>query len=238
MTETTENKKELNKKLKIGILLFCILSGLILSIFLVLFLLTNLINIFPKSLENRIGDLLKNSYLVENVDNIKTKKAQNILNEITKESKYDVFVVRKNEINAMALPGNIIIVYEGLYNKVNNDELRFVLGHELGHFVNRDHLKGFVRVLFTGLILNDSNYGITKYILSKLFNLIELSFSRDAEYKADEYSIRLLKERNLSSKGALSFMRYLKTINSEEPFEYFSTHPNTNERIKKLENLE
>ena len=52
--------------------------------------------------------------------------------------------------NAMALPGGLIIVTQGLLDEVESEnELAFVLGHELGHYRNRDHL----RALGRGIVL-------------------------------------------------------------------------------------
>ena len=48
--------------------------------------------------------------------------------------------------NAMALPGGLIIVTAGLLDQVESEnELALVLGHELGHFNNRDHLRALGR---------------------------------------------------------------------------------------------
>ena len=48
--------------------------------------------------------------------------------------------------NALAFPGGLIVVTRGLLDNVESEnELAFVLAHELGHFRNRDHLRGSVR---------------------------------------------------------------------------------------------
>lgn len=48
--------------------------------------------------------------------------------------------------NALALPGGGIVVTAGLLKVMETEEeLIFVLGHELGHFVHRDHLRGMGR---------------------------------------------------------------------------------------------
>ncbi|HAN32740.1 MAG TPA: hypothetical protein DCQ06_14195, partial [Myxococcales bacterium] len=57
-------------------------------------------------------------------------------------------------VNAMALPGGGIVVTSGLLKLLRNeDELSFVLAHELGHFVGRDHLQGLGRGLTLGIAL-------------------------------------------------------------------------------------
>ena len=57
--------------------------------------------------------------------------------------------------NAFALPGGWIGVTTGLLAEVDSEnELAFVLGHEIGHFRNRDHLKGLGRGLALGIVLS------------------------------------------------------------------------------------
>ena len=56
--------------------------------------------------------------------------------------------------NAMALPGGLIVVTQGLLDQVESEnELAFVLGHELGHFRNRDHLRALGRGIMISLFL-------------------------------------------------------------------------------------
>lgn len=56
--------------------------------------------------------------------------------------------------NAMALPGGAIVVTAGLLDVLETEEeLAFVLGHELGHFVHRDHLRGMGRGLALQLVM-------------------------------------------------------------------------------------
>lgn len=66
----------------------------------------------------------------------------------------DFFIAGSPEVNANAISafkeGNphIVTIYSGLYNLMNQDELRYVVGHELGHLINKDgklgRLLGFV----------------------------------------------------------------------------------------------
>ena len=56
----------------------------------------------------------------------------------------DFFIAGSAEVNANAISafkeGNphVVTIYSGLYNLMNQDELRYVVGHELGHLINRD----------------------------------------------------------------------------------------------------
>ena len=55
--------------------------------------------------------------------------------------------------NAMAFPGGLIVVTEGLLDQVESEnELAFVLGHEIGHFRNRDHLRALGRIAVLSMV--------------------------------------------------------------------------------------
>ncbi|MCA9771470.1 MAG: M48 family metallopeptidase, partial [Myxococcales bacterium] len=59
---------------------------------------------------------------------------------------FRVSVIDAPEPNAMAMPGGRILVTQGLLDRVESEnELASVLGHELGHFHGRDHLRGLGR---------------------------------------------------------------------------------------------
>lgn len=61
---------------------------------------------------------------------------------------FRVHLQKSSAINAMALPGGHIVVFSGLLDKVSSEnELTFVLAHEMGHYAHRDHLRGLGRGL-------------------------------------------------------------------------------------------
>lgn len=221
--------------------LFLAFSGIfVIFVFLIMFLFFLgglLINLVPKSLENKVGIYIKNNYVIENISKDKTEKARLTLKELDTEKLYEVYVVKNSLVNALALPGNIILIYEGLYDISNKDEINFVIAHELAHFKNRDHLKSFMRIVFVGAVMNLINQDATSFLVTKTINLVSLFFSRDAEYKADKVAIQLLKEKNMNVGGALSFMEKIFQMEEKNVLVYFSTHPNTRDRIEKIKEI-
>jgi Zn-dependent protease with chaperone function len=64
------------------------------------------------------------------------------------DMQYKIHIIPDPRINAMALPGGNIVVFSALIKETGSEnELAFVLAHELGHFANRDHLRGLGRRL-------------------------------------------------------------------------------------------
>lgn len=56
--------------------------------------------------------------------------------------------------NALALPGGVIGVTSGLLRALETEnQLAFVLGHEVGHFLHRDHLRSLGRSVGVGVVL-------------------------------------------------------------------------------------
>lgn len=155
---------------------------------------------------------------------------------------YD-FHVHLNEsphMNAFALPGGHIVVLSGLIEKAESEnELAFVLAHEMGHFANRDHLRALGRSLVfmvVSAVLFGGDSQIGNFIAGSI-NLTELNFSRKQETRADEYALELLNCYYGHTGGATDFFRKLGEAVTEpgKYLQYLSTHPLTEKRIAYIE---
>jgi Zn-dependent protease with chaperone function len=138
------------------------------------------------------------------------------------------------QANAMALPGGLIIVTQGLLDQVESEnELAFVLGHELGHFKNRDHLRalgrGVVLSMFFAVVTGSDVAGIG----IKAADLTLRGFSRQQETKADEFGLAIVNsEYGHVNEAWRLFERWQVVDNSFiELVTYLSTHPETGDRI-------
>ena len=76
----------------------------------------------------------------------------------------NVEVVEDETVNALALPGGNIVIFSGLIDAAESEnELAFVLAHEMGHFANRDHLTSMGRGLVF-VVLNSVVFGADSVI--------------------------------------------------------------------------
>ncbi len=152
----------------------------------------------------------------------------------------DVFLVASDIANAVALPGGRIVVFKGLLSKVKSENgLCFVLAHELGHFKNRDHLKGMGRSLVmtaVAAILTGAGSDITRF-LAPTVDLNMAFYSRDRENMADLSALQILNCYYGHVGGADEFFRAM----APEPgatfkgvTHYFNSHPEAMDRIKSL----
>jgi predicted Zn-dependent protease len=94
--------------------------------------------------------------------------------------------------NAFALPGGKIYLLDGLLTKARNvDEVAGVLAHELGHAHSRDGLRKMIQTggssFLIGLLFGDVMGGGA--VLFAARSIIDASYSRDAETRADDFAI-------------------------------------------------
>ncbi len=228
--------------------LFVLLSGLIAIVVVVYFLLglvvDQLVPYVPPSFEKKIGSVYLRQ--IEGIDKKDPRQPvlQAMVDDMTEKCvdlPYDVEVIVVNDqlVNAFALPGGKIVVFDGLLKAVESEnELAFILGHELGHFVNKDHLRGLGRAL-VGLSISLTLLGTDSHLndmLGSSLNLNRLRFSQQQEGKADIVGINSLQCRYGHVKGATDFFEGLEASSSFRQLRhYFATHPAESKRIDDIE---
>lgn len=95
--------------------------------------------------------------------------------------------------NAMAFPGGLIVVTTGLLDQVESEnELAFVLAHELGHYRNRDHLRALGRGLVLSLLLLTLSGGDTTDYGATIAGYTQRAFGRRQESRADAFGLELV----------------------------------------------
>ncbi|MGD8561713.1 MAG: M48 family metallopeptidase, partial [Desulfarculaceae bacterium] len=158
-------------------------------------------------------------------------------------------VVNHSSVNAMALPGGKIMVTRGLLNKLNSeDELAFVLGHEIGHVTARHAASQYtngvlisVAVMGVGAALQGSDYApLGTAVAGAAGSLLMLSYSRDQERQADELGYTYMVQNNYNPKAMLEVFKIFRSLEKEEPGvigAMLRSHPLTSERIDYTKNM-
>lgn len=143
--------------------------------------------------------------------------------------------------NAMALPGGLIVVTSGLLDQVESEnELAFVLGHELGHFKNRDHLRALGRGTVLGLFFAAAfGGGDASGVGIRVADVTLRGFSRGQESDADAFGLAIVNaEYGHVNQSWRLFERWSIEDDSVIRFvSYLSTHPDSGERVVDLKNL-
>jgi Zn-dependent protease with chaperone function len=144
--------------------------------------------------------------------------------------------------NAFAVPGGVIFLTRGLLDSIESEnELAFVLGHELGHFRNRDHLRGIGRGVIVSLTLSALVGGSgAKSIPQLVTTLTERRFAREQERAADAFGLALVEAEYGHVAGADDFLERLPDATADGADEfasYFATHPVSEARIENLRGI-
>ncbi len=149
-------------------------------------------------------------------------------------------VLNTDEVNAFAAPGGYVYVTKGLLKMIeSDDELAGVIGHEMGHIDSKHSVKqaekaGLLTVLVAGMGLYKKTQKYAPYAAIAAY-FANLKFSRDDEYQADACAVKYTHAAGYNPNGLISF---LNKINNDSKLSkvtrYFSTHPPTQDRIKKV----
>jgi beta-barrel assembly-enhancing protease len=199
---------------------------------------------FPQSYERQLGQQLYAKMLQGyQIDDEKTTALNEYLNTLDTGSDYPITaaVVTSSEVNAFAIPGGFVVVYEGILNKMeHHEELAALLGHELAHVQKRHSLRALTRSLsyymLASLLFGDVS-GVAAVLVDNASALRNLEYSRSLELEADREGLELLRRNQLNPQGIVLLMERLQMGSESEMTAFFSTHPNTGDRLKVLNEL-
>jgi len=144
------------------------------------------------------------------------------------------------EVNAFALADGSIRVHSGLMDMMNDDEVRSVIGHEIGH-VKLGHSKKEFQVAYTtsaaakaAMSVADSPTGVlSTALLSDLVEkLVSAQYSQSQEIDSDAYGLRFLKKHRYEPAGAVTSLSKLAELGADHGI--FSSHPAPEKRAKIL----
>ncbi|MEQ8221602.1 MAG: M48 family metalloprotease, partial [Candidatus Eremiobacterota bacterium] len=197
--------------------------------------------LFPMGMEIHMGEdaaiKIENTYPAtedKRVTEIGNKLAQySIRNGL--EYKFKVLHGMRQE-NAFALPGGYVYITEELLDYTGNDDdqLAFILGHEIGHCDARHAMEkyetGLIVSIIFGTTMKGSDYaGIVASIASLSF----LKYSRNDEIEADNFGFRFCYRTGYNPvKGLKVFKHFAELSGGGNKSDFLSTHPNPDSRIE------
>ena len=162
---------------------------------------------------------------------------------------WEAIVFAGPEINAFALPGNKIGVYEGMFDVVETpDQLAAVVGHEIGHLA-AEHSKERMtaqlakdlglRLIY--LVLRLSEVEFAADIAGALgigaeYGLV-LPYSRNQELEADRLGLELMAAARFEPAAAVELWRRMEAAGGSGPPGFLSTHPTPAARIEAIEEM-
>ncbi len=226
-----------------------ILLGGLLAVIAIMYLLLGLgadllVSHISPATEQKMASVFSSRFPPHNKPTAREKWLQTIVNTMEKNGCVDlpypvtVQVANSKAINAVALPGGRIIVFSGLLKIVRSEnEMAFILGHELGHFMHRDHLRGLGRGLVFAFIstLTGSSDGSIARLAARMAQVTESGFSRGQEEQADAFGLQMVNCVYGHAGGSTDFFTHMpKNLDPGHIGHYFASHPENKKRIQAL----
>jgi predicted Zn-dependent protease len=146
---------------------------------------------------------------------------------------------RRGQVNAFALPGGVIVLFDELVELAESDErLLGVLGHELGHVVHRHSTRQLFQALGTGALAGLIWGDFSAVVANAPVVLGVMRYGRAFEQEADAYSLEFLRANGLSPRPLYEFMTRVQSVDEKDRSndipDFLSTHPHPAERIEWL----
>ena len=127
---------------------------------------------------------------------------------------FRIYVHPSKMVNAMALPGGTIVVFQGLINITETpEELAGVLAHEFQHVLKRHSTRSLVRseaINLFGLIISGNSDSMTNVILQAGGILEHLRYSRKLETQADAEGMKMMLAAQVEPSGMIRIFEKLE----------------------------
>lgn len=143
-------------------------------------------------------------------------------------------------INAFALPGGQVFITAGLYKLLKSeDQLAGVLGHEIGHVINRHGSEHMAKLELTQQLVQATQVASGGYdqgmLAQYVGQMVNLKYGRNDELESDKYGVKYLFECGYEPEAMAEVMQILNDAagKNRQP-EFLSSHPNPENRIQKI----
>lgn len=150
---------------------------------------------------------------------------------------YRVYLTK--DINAFAMADGTIRVYSGLMDLMSDEELIFIIGHEMGHVVKKHSRKKVTlayasSALRKGLASQNNEVGVIARSVLGAFTeqLTNAQFSQHEERQADQYGAAFLRAEGYNREAAVSALLKLADLAKQHTF--LSSHPDPEARAKRI----
>lgn len=157
--------------------------------------------------------------------------------------KWEITVIRSDEVNAWCMPGGKIAVYTGIIEKLKltDAEIAAVVGHEIAHALREHSRERASEMVTSGLIMQGAvilaGGGQAALDMANLAYQVTvgLPHSRVQETEADRIGVELAARAGYDPFAAVSVWQKMSKLGGAGQPEFLSTHPSADSRISDLE---
>jgi len=166
--------------------------------------------------------------------------------ESAHKGEWEVVVFDSEQVNAFALPGGKIGVYTGILNVTENqDQLAAIMGHEVGHVLERHSNErlsanklsnvglAVAAIALGASDINNKGLWVAGLGIGVQYGVI-MPYSRSHESEADIIGQDLMARSGFSPEASVQLWKNMSKLSKDTPPEFMSTHPSNETRIKQL----
>jgi predicted Zn-dependent protease len=191
---------------------------------------------YSQEVEKELGQSVKDTQLQNYINTIGQKVARV---SHSPEVGFSYKAIDHKSVNAFALPGGYIYITTGLLKVLNSEaQLAAILAHETAHVTARHIAQQITRDFFinAGLSVAGSQASTSVMRVASIVKQLEgMSFTREQERMADEVGLDYLVKAGYTPYGMIETMETLQRQSNSQTIEFFSTHPNPENRIGYLQ---
>ena len=154
------------------------------------------------------------------------------------EVNLDVKVYMNPFLYIFSKSNGAIRVNSGVIELLDDNQLLFLMAHEIAHIANKDHKSSYRKahsmyaledaINMSGETVGSSANGVLSSVTS---SMRKSEFQKDDEFEADKFAIKVLKKYGIKKKIAIDTLEKLQYLNAP----ILMMHPTAHERIKNIE---
>jgi predicted Zn-dependent protease len=188
---------------------------------------------YSKEVEKELGQSFADKQLQSYLDSVGQRIARVCH---TPDEGFSYKAIDSNTVNAFALPGGYIYITTGLLKELNTEaQLAGILAHETAHVTCRHSAVMMSRAVVINAGVSAAGRGVAGSVASIVSQLEGMSYSRANERQADQVGLDYLVKAGYTPYGMTETMEILQRQSQTWTIEFFSTHPNPENRIGYLQ---
>lgn len=164
---------------------------------------------------------------------------------LPKGLRYSFMIIDVDDYNAFAVPGGSVYVTKPLFDALNEEEMAFVLGHEIAHISYKHSIKK-VKASHAFLALEKIGFKLLKadrdveqlldVLVTSIYVTVQSGYSREWERDADKYGCHLAYRANYNPNSSVEALRKIADASGSWSAccLLWDTHPAMTERIQLL----